>query len=84
MSSEVLSTRKGRGPSKPPAVRLAEAIEVERKRVEFHEKHLKEAKAALKDSQAKLTAFEDQERETATAKIAEYEAELKRLKALIK
>ena len=75
--------KRGRGATRPLATRLNERVETERKRVDFHEKHLKEAKAQLRAAEAQLTDHESEEKKTAHAKIAEYEAELQRLKGLV-
>lgn len=75
--------KRGRGATRPLNVRLNERVETERQRVEFHEKHLKEAKAQLRAAEAQLNEHESEEKKTAHAKIAEYEAELSRLKSLV-
>lgn len=75
-------TGRTRGANRPLSIRLQEAIETAEKRVTYHEKHLSEAQQDLKSAKSQLASHEAEERETAEAKIAEYEAELKRLKAL--
>lgn len=75
--------RRGRGATRPLGVRLRERVETERRRVEFHERHLTEARAALVQAETRLSEFERDERAGAASKIAEYEAELERLKKLV-
>ena len=75
--------KRGRGATRPKQVRLTEKVATEQQRVEFHEKHLKDAKASLRQAEAALTDHEKTEKASAADKIAEYEAELKRLRTLV-
>lgn len=75
--------KRGRGATRPLQVRLSERVDTERQRVKFHEKHLKEAKVTLRAAEAKLSEYENEEKATAQQRIAEYEAELKRLLSLV-
>ena len=75
--------RQGRGVTRPLQVRLAEKVETERGRVQFHEKHLADAKASLRAAESAARKHEKAEKSGASEKIAEYEAELKRLRSLV-
>ena len=75
--------KRGRGATRPKQVRLTEKVQTEQQRVEFHEKHLKDAKASLRAAEAALSEHETAEKASASERIAEYEAELKRLRSLV-
>lgn len=78
-----MAEKKGRGPSRPIGVRLTEAIEKAQGRIDYHERHLTEAREELEETKKRLAAHEEEEKKTAESRIAEYEAELARLRKLV-
>ncbi|MBO1739796.1 hypothetical protein [Leifsonia sp. TF02-11] len=77
-------TRKPRGKNRPLRERLVEAIATEQKRIEYHEKHLDEAKANLRTAQKALEEHDNEVALTADERLKELEAEMKLLQELKK
>lgn len=83
-NATVTKTRKTRGATRPLHLRLQEAIDTEKAKVEYHKKHLSNSQTELARLEKVLKEHNEQEVATASERLAEIEAEAERLKKLLK